>query len=273
MLTENAPDRWIIDFQKMDMLHASSFKAPFERVKKWVLPHIAQYAQKERATTSKSTGQDQTWLNWWWQLFRSRKELVDRISKLNRYLACAEVTKRPIFCFVDSNIRPDHTLEAFALNDDYSFGILQSNVHWLWFMTKCSKLKSDFRYTPESVFDTFPWPQSPSKKQIDAVAMAGRKIRRIRAAALEEKSGGLRALYRNLESPGINPLKSAHAQLDTAVLKAYGFSPTDDLLAQILALNLDVAANIKAGKAVNSPGVPTAYGSVQSLISEDCIQP
>lgn len=39
------------------------------------------------------------------------------------------------------------------------FGILQSGLHWLWFTTKCSELKSDFRYTPESVFDTFPWPQ------------------------------------------------------------------------------------------------------------------
>ena len=54
--------------------------------------------------------------------------------------------------------------------------------------------------------------------------------------------GGLRALYRTLELPGANPLKDAHAALDAAVLAAYGFSAKKDLLAQLLALNLDVAA-------------------------------
>ncbi len=96
---------------------------------------------------------------------------------------------------------------VFPLADDYSFGILQSNAHWQWFVAKCSKLKSDFRYTPESVFDTFPWPQAPTAAQVEAVAAAGREIRRIREAALPELKGGLRALYRTLELPGKSPLK------------------------------------------------------------------
>ena len=36
----------------------------------------------------------------------------------------------------------------------------------IWFITKCSKLTERFRYTPESVFDTFPWPQTPTAKQM-----------------------------------------------------------------------------------------------------------
>ena len=83
--------------------------------------------------------------------------------------------------------------------------------------------------------------------------------------------GGLRALYRTLEltrsrrlarparafcfakflspfpkrikSPGANPLKDAHAALDTAILTAYSFSANKDLLTQLLALNQQVAAN------------------------------
>ncbi len=47
--------------------------------------------------------------------------------------------------------------------------------------------------------------------------------------------GGLRALYRTLELPGQNPLKAAHGALDAAVLAAYGFDPSGDLLAQLLA--------------------------------------
>lgn len=85
--------------------------------------------------------------------------------------------------------------------------------------------------------------------------------------------GGLRALYRTLELPGANPLKDAHAALDAAVLEAYGFSAKKDLLAQLLALNLDVARRIEAGQAVVAPGIPPGYPQPEKLVTEDCIQP
>jgi hypothetical protein len=94
-----------------------------------------------------------------------------------------------------------------------------------------------------------------------------------RAAALQQIDGGLRALYRTLELPGKNPLKDAHAALDTAVLAAYGFDPKKDLLAQLLDLNLEVSKREKAGEAVTPPGVPAAYGDPAGLITKDCIRP
>ncbi len=198
------------------------------------------------------------------------------------------------------------------------------------------QLKSDFRYTPESVFETFPWPQfdasanaarrdivvesAGSKRRssvgatssdyaapdgaksksttaiykdaapdgaaakdvrlskdaiakIDAVAAAARTVRLVRAEALRNLKGGLRALYRTLELPGANPLKDAHAVLDAAVLAAYGFSAKKDLLAQLLALNLEVAANIEHGTPVTAPGVPKNYPDAKKLVTEDCIKP
>lgn len=273
MITDAKPLRWVIDFQKRSILQAKTFLEPFKRIERTVLPHIRAYAGRERKQSGKSTGQDQTWLKTWWQHFRCRKELVDTISRLRRYLACAEVTKRPVFCFISADIRPDHTLECFALDDDYSFGILQSNAHWQWFIAKCSKLKSDFRYTPESVFDTFPWPQSPTAQQVKAVADAGREVRRLRDRTLPKIKGGLRALYRTLELPGSNPLKDLHAVLDAAVLRAYGFNPKKDLLKQLLDLNLSVAAAIEQGRPVAGPGVPAVFGDPSRLVSEDCILP
>jgi hypothetical protein len=172
-----------------------------------------------------------------------------------------------------STVRPDNQLTCFVFDDDYSFGILQSHAHWLWFVTKCSKMKSDFRYTPESVFDTFPWPQNPDAKAVCAVAAAGREVRRIRAEALPKLKGGLRALYRTLELPGANPLKDAHAALDAAVLAAYGFSAKADLLAQLLALNRRVAAKIEKGEPVTAPGIPAGFPKSETLLTEDCIRP
>jgi hypothetical protein len=71
---------------------------------------------------------------------------------------------------------------------------------------------------------------------------AGREVRRIREESLRKLKGGLRALYRTPELPGVNPLKAARAALDSAVLAAYGFSPKTDLLAaRLLVLNREVA--------------------------------
>jgi hypothetical protein len=218
-----------------------------------------------------------------WILKRRRQELLDSVSKLGRYIACFRVTKRPIFSFLSSDVHPDSSLTCFAFEDDFSFGILQSYAHWLWFTTKCSKLTERFRYTPDTVFDTFPWPQfqagsneltSPATvAEITAMAEAARKLRRVRAEALPKLKGGLRALYRTLELPGANPLKDAHAALDTAVLAAYGFSAKKDLLAQLLELNLSVAQRLEQAEPVTPPGIAAAFPNPETLISDDCIRP
>jgi hypothetical protein len=105
------------------------------------------------------------------------------------------------------------------------------------------------------------------------VAAAAREVRAVRAEALRNLKGGLRALYRTLELPGANPLKDAHAALDAAVLATYGFSAKKDLLAQLLALNQAVAAKIEKGESVMLPGVPPNYPDAKKLVTEDCIRP
>jgi hypothetical protein len=50
------------------------------------------------------------------------------------------------------------SLQVFAFDDDYSFGILHSTYHRAYFEERCSKMRVDLRYTPNTVFDTFPWP-------------------------------------------------------------------------------------------------------------------
>jgi hypothetical protein len=85
--------------------------------------------------------------------------------------------------------------------------------------------------------------------------------------------GGLCALYRTLELPGANPLKDAHAALDTTVLAAYGFSAKKDLLAQLLELNLAVAQRLEKAEPVTPPGIPAHFPTPDTLISDDCIRP
>jgi hypothetical protein len=240
-------------------------------VKSLVLPYVAELARKEREATKQPTGQDQSWLESWWQHFRARTELIDKIEAKARYLVCSRVTKRPIFMFLSSKVRPSDALTCFALDDDYSFGILQSRAHYLWFHAKCSNMKADPRYTSDSVFKTFPWPQSPTSKQVDDVVAAARAIAEIRATSTAEVEGGLRALYRTLDLPGANPLKSAHADLDSAVLAAFGFAAKKDVLQQLLDLNVTVEQAIEAGEAVAGPGIPAMYKSPARLVSKDSL--
>jgi hypothetical protein len=265
--------QFVVDMSELDLLQASALPDLLAIPQARVLPDWQMDAAKENEELGRDRGEHQNRIDRWWALKRPRGDLQQALRKLPRYIACSAVMKRPTFVFLASAFLPTNALKVFAFADDYSFGILQSHAHWLWFVTKCSKLKADFRYTPETVFETFPWPQTPNEKVILAVAEAGKEIRRIRDSALTTFKGGLRALYRTLELPGLNPLKTAHANLDDAVLNAYGFNSRKDLLAQILALNGAVATSIGRNERVTAPGTPVTIKNPATLLTNDCIKP
>lgn len=265
--------KYVLDFGRRDLLQASEYPICLEHIKKRVLTDWERNAANEAKDTGRSVGEHQNRLKSWWRFKRPRNEMMNALLPFKRFVVCVRHTKRPVFVFLSIQVRPDSALTAFAFGDDYSFGVLQSNAHWTWFTARCSTITRRFRYTSDTVFDTFPWPQSPSRKQVKAVAQAGLEVRRVRNDALKKIKGGLRAVYRTLELPGNNLLKDAHAALDAAVLNAYGFSARKDLLAQLLALNLDVAARIERGEAVTPPGIPAGYPKPDELVTDDCIRP
>jgi hypothetical protein len=271
---DGTPERFLIDFERRTMPEAQAYKLAFKQVQDVVLPARQQAAAEGKDAAGNIRPHHRQFLERWWKLAWDREDMVEAIRRIgNRFMVCSRVTKRPVFIFVDAAIKPGDALQTFIFNDDYSFGMLQSDLHWQWFVANCSKLKSDYRYTPPTVFDTFPWPQSPTAKQIESVAAAAVEVRRVRGEALALTTGGLRAVYRTLELPGRHPLKDAHQQLDAAVLAAYGFDAKKDLLAQLLELNLSVAALEKQGKPVTAPGIPAGYAHPERLITSDCIQP
>jgi len=265
LLSRNAPQRYIIDFHPLDVLTASKYTKPFTRIKELVLPHRKAAAKKERQRNeevlkdnpgAKVNRHHQNFLAKWWLLSYSRPELIEKIASLPRYIVCSRVTKRPIFEFIDSRIRPSDALQVFPLPDDYSFGILQSGIHWGWFTARCSTLKGDFRYTSNTVFNSFPFPQSPTLAEIKKVAAAAVKLRQLRRKVMAENQWSLRELYRTLDLPGDNPLRRAQKELDNAVRKAYKMKGKEDILKFLLARNKDVAAREAQGLPVVAPGLP-----------------
>ena len=101
--------------------------------------------------------------------------------------------------------------------DLYEFGVIISNVHMAWMRVTCMRLKSDYSYSKDIVYNNFPWP-SPSPEQ-------KAKIEKTAQAILDARSlfpdCSLADLYDELTMPP--ELRKAHQQNDRAVMEAYGF--------------------------------------------------
>ncbi len=105
----------------------------------------------------------------------------------------------------------------------YHFGILTSNVHMAWMRTVGGRLKSDYRYSKDLVYNTFPWP-SPTEEQRKKIEQTAQEI--LDARALFPDSS-LADLYDEVTMP--QELRKAHQRNDRAVMDAYGI-PTKDFL-------------------------------------------
>lgn len=272
---DGLPKRYVIDFGERTVLEASQFHAAIERVKKTVLVDRQAKAEKGKDTAGNQRSHHKGFLERWWRLSWDRAEMKVAFRELSgRYIAASRTQRWPfIFAFVSTRILPGDKLQTFAFDDDYSFGVLQATPHLLWYQAKAARLKNevDYNYSTESVFETYPWPQAPTGRQVRAVAHIARELNKLRAKTVGKFEGGLRGLYHTLELPGANPLKDIHAELDAAVCAAYGFSQKKDLLAQIRDLNFAVADRIALGESVVSPGVPPSACDRRALISNDCI--
>ncbi len=100
----------------------------------------------------------------------------------------------------------------------YEFGVITSNVHMAWMRVTCGRLKSDYRYSGNIVYNNFPWCSSTpeQKAKIEETAQSI-----LDARALYPDSP-LADLYDPLTMPP--ELQKAHRENDKAVMKAYGFS-------------------------------------------------
>lgn len=110
-------------------------------------------------------------------------------------------------------IIPDGTL--------YHLGVLMSNVHMGWMRAVAGRLKSDYRYSKNVVYNNFPWP-NPDEKQKAAIEQTARGI--LDARNLYPDSS-LADLYNEALMPP--ELRKAHQANDRSVMVAYGFSVKD----------------------------------------------
>ena len=120
--------------------------------------------------------------------------------------------------FLDRNTIPVMGTLIIPNATIYDFGLLTSNVHMSWMRTVCGRLKSDYRYSKDIVYNNFPFP-TPTKEQKEKIEKTAQMILDARS---NHPTSSLADLYDELTMP--TDLRRAHQLNDVAVMEAYGFN-------------------------------------------------
>lgn len=119
--------------------------------------------------------------------------------------------------FLDKNTIPTDSATIISDATVYHFGILTSNIHMSWMRAVAGRLKSDYRYSKDIVYNNFPWP-NPTDAQRTKIEQTAQAILDARALYPD---ASLADLYDEVTMPP--ELRKAHQNNDRAVMQAYGF--------------------------------------------------
>jgi hypothetical protein len=244
------PDRIIIDFNSLSIEEAEAYKLPFE--------HLRVTVKAER-----SCNRRRVYREIWWQYAEKRPAMRQMIAGLSSFLAVPEVSKWAIFIVCQSNWLCGNKNKVVASDDFYILGLLTSSVHRQWMHAQKGTLKGDIAYTHDTCFETFPFPQLVTAEQAEAIRQKMIELNDYRNAWMVEQQKGITEMYNRYFDEPASKLRKLHDALDALVLKAYGWSAKDDVLANLLDLNLELAELEAEGQAVVGPWDPNTKHSPQ----------
>jgi hypothetical protein len=168
--------------------------------------------------------------NNWWRYAERRSGLYTAITPLERVLAInCGACPHMAFVMLGTGSVYANTIDLIASQNYASFAVLQSRIHKIWARFFSSSMKDDLRYTPSDCFRTFPFPENC--KTNAALEAAGEAYHTFRAQLMIDGNEGLTKTYNLFHAGGQPPLgvarlRALHAEMDAAVLRAYGW---DDL--------------------------------------------
>ncbi len=237
------PSRWIIDFNNMSLEDASEYKLPFEHIKVNVKPE-------------REINRDKKARDFWWMFLRPRPEMRTAIESLACYFTIPRHSKWFIFLPAKKEWLPADSTTVVASDDFYILGILTSNIHRIWIKAQSSTLEDRTRYTHNTCFETFPFPQKPSQELVEKIRKTANELHEYRSQQMEKKQWGITKLYNQFFNEPSSQLYQLHQKLDKLVIEAYHFQTDDDILEKLLTLNLELAEKEKRGETVIGPWSP-----------------
>ncbi len=234
---------WVIDFTGLSVEEASLFELPFG------------YIHKE-VKAKREANDDPSMKRAWWLFGRTRPALRKAIHGFDRCIVTSEIAKYRVFVWMRTSVVPDHRLHVFARQDDYFFGVLQSNAHVLWSLRLGSTFEDRPSYNSDTIFATFPFPWPPGTEpaeskdpRVKAIADAARELVRLRDNWLTPRDAAGNPIPESdlkdrtltkLYNARPEWLANAHRTLDEAVFAAYGWPTTltdQEILARLLTFN------------------------------------
>jgi hypothetical protein len=176
---------------------------------------------------------------YWWRFASPARTLYRAIAPLQRVLALSRVSPQLGIAQLGGGMVYAESMVVFAFPNLAPFAALQSRPHEIWARFFASSMKDDLRYTPSDCFETFPFPQGFETEP--ALEAAGRAYHDHRAALMVARNEGMTRTYNRFHDPDeqsadIVTLRALHAEMDRAVLRAYGW---DDLADRAEAVFLD----------------------------------
>ena len=144
--------------------------------------------------------------------------------------------------YVDENTIVNNRVFIIPNAELYTFGILNSNVHNAWMRKVAVRLKDDYSYSKDLVYNTFPMPDLDEQGKLKISQTA----QHILDARDLYKDSSLADLYDPLTMPP--ELKKAHIENDKAVMQAYGFSIKDTSEADCVAALMKMYQELTAEK-------------------------
>jgi hypothetical protein len=229
----HANHRHVINFAEMSELEARRWPDLIDILKTKVLPQRTLNADNADGRRRKK---------YWWQWGRYTPSLYESIAGLDRVLVTSQTSKYRLFAFLNNDWAYDQKLIVFPLSTMASFSCLQSRTHEIWADFFGSSMKDDPVYTPSDCFETFPFPEAWTTDP--ALEAAGQEYYEFRAALMVRNDEGLTKTYNrfhdpNEQAPDIVKLRTLHAAMDAAVLKAYGWTDIDTRCEFLLDYDLD----------------------------------
>jgi len=163
---------------------------------------------------------------YWWRFLRSRPELNQAMSELNRVLVTGQTSKHRTFCFLPCNLIFDQKIIVFPVDSWCFFAVMSSRPHENWATFMGSTMKDDPVYAPSDCFENFPFPENyGSNTSLEEI---GEAYTEFRSSLMTKNDEGLTKTYNRFHDPNedstdIQRLRALHAAMDRAVLDAYGW--------------------------------------------------
>ncbi|MEI2577283.1 Eco57I restriction-modification methylase domain-containing protein [Scytonema sp. PRP1] len=232
---DQSPSRWVINFfdWALDAEHddpknpkghpyASDYADCLEIVRQRVKPERDNNNRKERRER-------------WWQYAEKCPALYSAIQGYEKVLFHGFTSKYLGFGFAPGDIVYSAPHVVIQISEYCQFAALQASLHEAWVLNYCSTMRTDIRYAPSDVFETFPFPTpdpSDLSTQFPTLNTIGEIYYTHRQAIMRERQEGLTKTYNrfhdaNETASDIQTLRELHIEMDQAVAAAYSWQDLD----------------------------------------------